>query len=191
MPPLGQILVQWHDFYSINGEASATLVALIFVAASIGAEVFKLKDQAGIRSFLSPTVVHFTAVLVICVLASIPTQTWVVLGALLGCVGVIGLMYTGWVWRRMMKHGIAASIDTVDRLWYALLPIPAYLLVIAAAAGLWRGSGVTLNVLASALILLRLIGIRNAWDMTVWIIDRRGRRSAFQSGRPCITRSSG
>jgi hypothetical protein len=58
--------MEWHDFYAVIGEASATLVALIFVAASIGAEVFTAKHQAGIRSFLSPTVVHFTAVLVIC-----------------------------------------------------------------------------------------------------------------------------
>jgi hypothetical protein len=176
MPPLDQILTQWHEFYSIIGEASATLVALIFVAASIGAEVFAARHQAGIRSFLSPTVVHFTAVLVICLLASIPTETGAVLGALLGGVGAIGLVYSGWVWRRMMKHGFVASIDTVDRLWYALLPIPAYLLVGAAGAGLWRGSGLSLNILASALILLLLIGIRNAWDMTVWIIDRRGRQ---------------
>jgi hypothetical protein len=173
MPPLSQILVQWHDFYSIIGEASATLVALIFVAASIGAEVFSSRHQAGIRSFLSPTVVHFTAVLVICLLASIPDQTWITLGALLGGVGAIGLVYTGWVWRRMLKHGIVASIDTVDRLWYALLPIPAYLLVMAAGLSLWRQSLVSLDMLASALVLLLLIGIRNAWDMTVWIIDRR------------------
>lgn len=173
MPPLSQILVQWHEFYSIIGEASATLVALIFVAASIGAEVFTSKHQAGTRSFLSPTVVHFTTVLVICLLASIPNETWDVLGALLGGVGAIGLVYTGWVWRRMLKHGFVASIDTVDRLWYALLPIPAHLLVIAAGAGLLRRSGRSLDILASALILLLLIGIRNAWDMTVWVMDRR------------------
>jgi hypothetical protein len=75
----------------------------------------------------------------------------------------------------MMKHGIVASIDTVDRLWYALLPVPAYLLVLAAGLSLWRQSAFGLNLLASALILLLLIGIRNAWDMTVWIMDRRGR----------------
>jgi hypothetical protein len=172
MPPLSQILVQWHEFYSIIGEASATLVALIFVAASIGAEVFTSK-QAGTRSFLSPTVVHFTTVLVICLLASIPNETWEVLGALLGGVGAIGLVYSGWVWRRMLKHGFVASIDTVDRLWYALLPIPAHLLVITAGLSLWRRSLVSLDLLASALILLLLIGIRNAWDMTVWVMDRR------------------
>jgi hypothetical protein len=176
MPPLSQILTQCHDFYAVIGGASATLVALIFVAASIGAGVFTREHQAGIRSFLSPTVVHFTAVLVICLLASIPTATWAMLGALLGCVGAIGLVYSGWVWRRMMKHGIVASIDNVDRLWYALLPLPAYLMVIAAGLSLWRQSAFGLGLLASALILLLLIGIRNAWDMTVWIIDQRGRR---------------
>lgn len=165
-------MAQWHDFYALIGGASATLVALIFVAASIGAEVFTLEHQAGIRSFLSPTVVHFSAVLVMCLLAMIPTQTWAVLGVLQACVGAIGLAYSGWVWRRMLKHGIVASIDTVDRLWYALLPIPAYLLVIAAGVALWKQSRIGLDILASALILLLLIGIRNAWDMTVWIIGR-------------------
>ena len=173
MLPLSEILMQWHNFYALIGGASATLVALIFVAASIGAEVFTRKAQVGIRSFLSPTVVHFTAILVICLLASMPTATWVLLGALLGCVGAVGLAYSGWVWRRMMKHGIVASIDTVDRLWYALLPIPAYLLVIGAGVGLWERCGQSLDILAAALIVLLLIGIRNAWDMTVWIIDRR------------------
>src|SRR5260370_12351924 len=110
MPPLNQILMQWHDFYAVIGEASATLVALIFVAASIGAEVFTTKHQAGIRSFLSPTVVHFTAVLVICLLASIPTETGPVLVAFLGCVGAIVLVFSGWVWPRRLKPRRLTSI---------------------------------------------------------------------------------
>src|SRR6267378_1300287 len=120
--PLLESLRQWRDFYALIGTASATLVALMFVAASIGAGVFTREHQAGIRSFLSPTVVHFSTVLIICLLATIPTETWSVLGVLLTCAGVIGLAYSGWIWRRMMKHGIIASIDVVDRLWYALLP---------------------------------------------------------------------
>jgi hypothetical protein len=86
---------------------------------------------------------------------------------------VIGLAYSGWIWRRMMKHGIIASIDVVDRLWYALLPIATYLLVIVAGVSLWRQSEVSLNILALALILLLLIGLRNSWDMTVWVMDHR------------------
>jgi len=173
MLSLSQALRQWHDFYALVGGAAATLVALMFVAASIGAGVFTMKHQAGVRSFLSPTVVHFTAILVICLFANIPTDNGTLLSVLFGCVGLVGLAYSGWVWQRMLKHGIAASIDNVDRLWYALLPVPAYLTVIAAGARLWRGHARSLDVLAAALILLLLIGIRNAWDMTVWIIGRR------------------
>ena len=46
----------------------------------------------------------------------------------------------------------------------------------AAGLSLWRQSLVSLDMLASALVLLLLIGIRNAWDMTVWIMDRRGQQ---------------
>ena len=171
--PLLEALRKWRDFYALIGTASATLVALMFVAASIGAGVFTREHQAGIRSFLSPTVVHFSTVLIICLLATIPTETWAVLGVLLMCAGVIGLAYSGWVWRRMMRHGIIATIDFVDRLWYALLPIATYLLVIVAGVSLWRQSEVGLNILALALIVLLLIGIRNSWDMTVWVMDHR------------------
>jgi hypothetical protein len=171
--PLLESLRQWRDFYALIGTASATLVALMFVAASIGAGVFTREHQAGIRSFLSPTVVHFSTVLIICLLATIPTETWSVLGVLLTCAGVIGLAYSGWIWRRMMKHGIIASIDVVDRLWYALLPTATHLLVIVAGVSLWRQSEVSLNILALALILLLLIGLRNSWDMTVWVMDHR------------------
>lgn len=175
MLPIIPGLIQWHDFYALIGTASVTLVGLMFVAASIGAGVFTREHQAGIRSFLSPRVVHFSEVLVICLLATIPTQTWLSLGVLQTGAGAIGLAYSGWTWRRMMKHGIIASIDVADRLWYALLPIVAYLLVTAAGVSLLRQSQRSFDILALALILLLLLGIRNAWDMTVWIIDRRQR----------------
>src|ERR1700730_18538805 len=140
--PLVESLRQWRDFYALIGTASATLVAQMFVAASIGAGGFTREHQAGIRSFLSPTVVHFSTVLIICLLATIPTETWAVLGDLLTCAGVIGLAYSGWIWRRMMKHGIIASIDVVDRLWYALLPLAIYIVVKSHDPSLWWQSEV-------------------------------------------------
>jgi hypothetical protein len=172
LPPTPD-LRDWNEFCSLIGSASATLVGLMFVAASIGAGVFTRDHQVGIRSFLSPTVVHFSAALIICLLATMPAQTWLGLGALQTGTGAIGLVYSAWIWRRMMTHGLIAEIDMVDRLWYALLPLGAYLLVIAAGVDfcLERPQGV--DILALALISLLLIGIRNAWDMTLWIIDRR------------------
>jgi hypothetical protein len=102
LPPTPD-LREWHDFYSLIGTASATLVGLMFVAASIGAGVFTRDHQIGIRSFLSPTVVHFSAALIICLLATMPTQTWPRLGLFQTGTGAIGLVYSAWIWRRMMK----------------------------------------------------------------------------------------
>jgi|SRR5215472_5531197 len=119
MASLTQVLLPSHDFYALIGEASATLVALIFVAGSIGAGVFTREHQAGIRSFLSPTVVHFATILLVCLIASLPGWNWGAMGMLLACVGAIGLGYSGWVWHTMRQHGIASEIDAVDRLFYA------------------------------------------------------------------------
>src|SRR5262249_4281872 len=62
---LAELVDDWHDFDVLVGTAAATLVGLMFVAASIGASVFTEKDRAALKAFISPTVVHFTTVLMI------------------------------------------------------------------------------------------------------------------------------
>ena len=41
-----------------------------------------------------------------------------------------------------------------------------------AAMMLLKGSGLALDVLALSLLMLLLIGIRSAWDMTLWVMLR-------------------
>ncbi len=68
-------LHDWHDFYLLIGTASATLIGLMFVAASVGASYFTTEREAPLRAFLTPTVLHFTAILVICLMSTAPSQT--------------------------------------------------------------------------------------------------------------------
>jgi hypothetical protein len=173
MPTALETLRLWHDFYALIGAAAATLVGLMFVTASIGAGVFTRAHQAGTRSFLSPTVVHFSCVLVLCLIAAAPAHTVTALSACIMSVGAFGLGYSSLTWRRMRKHGFTASIDMADRLLYAMLPITAYLLVFAAGLAIGYHIASALDLLAVACLSLLLVGIRNAWDMTVWIMDRR------------------
>ena len=171
--PLTEALRNWHNFYALIGTAAATLVGLMFVAASLRAGVVTLAQQAGTRSFLSPTVVHFSAVLIICLIASAPTETWLSLGILFTSTGLVGLVYSISIWRRMAKHGFWLTIDTADRLWYTILPIAVYLAITGSGLRMAARDGTSLNILAISVTLLMVIGIRNAWDMTLWIIDRR------------------
>ena len=92
---LTELLHEWHDFYLLLGTASATLVGLMFVAASIGTTVFNEKHRAALEAFISPTVVHFAAVLFACLVIMMPIHDWESLGALLGIGGLAGLIYTG------------------------------------------------------------------------------------------------
>jgi hypothetical protein len=61
-----------------------------------------------------------------------------------------------------------------DRCWYALLPIAAYLIMVAAAAMVVLGIDSPLYVLAGSLLLLLVIGMRNAWDMASFMVVSQG-----------------
>lgn len=171
---LHEILGLWRDFFTLLGAAAATLVGLMFVAVSIGAGSFKSeRGKVAMRSFLSPTVLHFSAVLVSSIVALVPNQSWFSLGLILLIIGGSGAAYASWNSRRMSRHGITESIDLIDRLWYARLPAVFYLLILAAGLGLILRLPAALDALAAGLVFLLLAGIRNAWDMSVWIIQRR------------------
>jgi hypothetical protein len=167
--PLGELLHSWHDFYILLGTASATLVGLMFVAASIGAQIFTESNRPGTGAFISPTVVHFTSTLFLCVVGTVPAHSWFTLAALVGLIGLIGAGYSANILVQLFVRR-RFTVDVVDRLFYALIPLAGYLGVIAAAGALLEQEDWALIVLAAALLTLLLAGIRNAWDMMMWIM---------------------
>ena len=171
MPPT--LFAPWHDFYTLVGTASATLVGLMFVAASVGTGVFTAERQVGLRTFLSPTVVAFSVVLGASLVGMLPASDWRVPGLLLVGTGLLGAAYSWRVWRRMVHGGIVQRIDLEDRVWYTMIPAIAYLVLAVAGAALGIEADAACAVLAIGVCLLLLAGIRNAWDMTTWIVLRR------------------
>jgi hypothetical protein len=168
---VAELFHTWHDFYLLVGTASATLVGLMFVAASIGSSVFSEKNRGALQAFFSPTVVNFATVLFVCIAVMIPSQTWLSLGLLLAGGGVAGLSYAGRVWVQMFVRR-RFHVDMVDRMFYATVPLVGYLLVLAAGILLLLRLRWSAEVTAAALAVLLLAGVRNAWDMTTWIMMR-------------------
>lgn len=168
---LATLMHDWHDFYGLVGTAAATLVGLMFVAASIAAGVLNEKHLEPAATFITPTVVHFSAALFICILATIPTQTWMMRGLLVGCGGLAGLIYSGQIWVRIFSR-FSSGLDLTDRVFYALIPILGYLLATVSAVALLVHKPWAPDLMAAALIALLAAGVRNAWDMTVWIVRR-------------------
>jgi len=167
------IFGSWHDFYTLVGTASATLVGLMFVAASVGTGVFTPEKQVGLRTFLSPTVVAFSVVLATSLIGVLPVSDWRVLSCLLIGIGVLGVFYSWQVWRRMVRGGIVESIDFEDRAWYTMVPAVAYLVLASAGVTFGIETKAACTLLAIGVCLLLLAGLRNAWDMTTWVVLRR------------------
>jgi len=166
---LDQTLRDWRDFYVMGGTAAATLVGLMFVFASIGASQLAARNLGAMRAFITPTVVHFASALFVCLVSIMPSHSERSLGGVLGVGALIGVAYCGQVLVLIFRR-FAAGLAWEDRLFYALIPFVGYFLLLASALiELDRRPG-DANILAGvAIIALIVAGLRNAWDMTVWM----------------------
>jgi hypothetical protein len=175
----------WHEFYTLLGTAAATLVALLFVAVSIGAG-FLSKDNAGpTRTFMSPVIFHYSSILIVSLIALIPTHTATSLAAAIAIVAVIGFGYSVVVLVRVIRDPIG---DLADSLAYGVGPLVAYAGTLFAARLIAHYSSIGATALAAALALLLLVNIRNAWDLALSLARRATEERAKEAAaRPPIT----
>jgi hypothetical protein len=118
----------WHEFYALLGTAATTLVALLFVAASIGVGYLS-GDRAGpTRTFTSPVLFHYTYVLFASLAALVPVNTETSLAAIIGITALAGLAYTIFILVRVMRSSAA---DIADRFGYGASPLAAYAAALA------------------------------------------------------------
>jgi hypothetical protein len=75
------------------------------------------------------------------------------------------------VWAQLIVHH-KFSVDAIDRLFYAVIPGIGQFMVFLSAVMLLTLPAAGLDCLAIALLVLLFAGIRNAWDMMMWIVIR-------------------
>lgn len=114
---------------------------------------------------------HFSSVLLICILVLMPTHTRFSLSTVLCCLGAAGLVYSIRQWIRVFWT-LRSKSDLADRIFYVFIPNVGYFLVICSRIMMVGQSWLGAEVMAVALVVLLLAGIRNAWDMAAWIITR-------------------
>jgi hypothetical protein len=173
MLQLTDALVPWHEFYTLLGTASATMVGLLFVAATVGSGVFTSGRRAPLRVFLSASVVNFSLVLATCLIVLAPVRGWVSLGIMIVSSGMFGLVHSCLALRDTLHDGLFASIDLEDRVWYIILPVVGYVFVAASGVTLALRLDQGCAALALSTVMLMAVGIHNAWDITVWSMTRR------------------
>ncbi len=167
-------LEQWHDFYVLVGTAGATLVALLFVALSLGTGFLNDKRAAATRAFYSPVVVHFSSVFFLAAIALVPSHRVIFFAAMIGACAAVGLGVSLFVTIQLLRHDWTNYKQ--DHLAYALLPTIAYVALLIAAAMVWSENDFALDVLAGSLLLLLIVNIRNAWDLTLSMVRHQTER---------------
>ena len=168
------LLSDWQNFYMIMGTAAATLTGLMFVVTTLiaGIDTHVSTLNAAVSAYNTPIVAHFGTVLLLAGILSAPWQTFSSLSLLLGLLGLGMVFYSIIVlWRMWRVPHYQSTLE--DWSWYMAFPLIANTLLIVAAFVLPKNPSSALYLVGSAMMLLLLVGIRNAWDMVTFLAVER------------------
>jgi hypothetical protein len=180
-------LTPWADFYLILGGGAAALTGLVFVVITLVADTrgrsTSQATEASIGAFTTPTIVHFSVVLLVSAILTAPWHTLSNPGLLLGLAGLGGIAYAIIALRRVRRQpGYQPVME--DWVWYGVVPIVAYIALVVAALTLPGSPAPALFGIGAVVLLLLFLGIHNAWDVVTYVaLLRLQPPDARQNGR--------
>ena len=131
--------------------------------------------EAG-AAFTTPTIVHFSTVLLVAAILRVPWQGLAAVSTLWGLVGLSGAAYTVVVARRVRRQ-TAYRADLEDWLSHFLLPFAAYAILALSALAVSAHPHEALLGVGAATLLLLFIAIHNAWDAVSYFVFVRMRKA--------------
>jgi hypothetical protein len=171
-------LAGWDNFYVIIGSAAGGLTGLTFVVIALVRDARRI-NPVGLRAFVSPTMVHFGGVLALAAYMSMPHQHVATLSAGFLVGGVAGVIY-GVRTAVLLRRAASGRYTPVreDWVWNVILPSLSYAALACLAVLIWHRPEQSLFGVAALALLLLFIGIRNAWDIAVWMTTQKGTEGA-------------
>jgi hypothetical protein len=172
-------LTPWGNFYAIVGSSAGALIGLQFVVITLVANMSSRVEKATINAFGTPTVVHFGSALLLSAIFCAPWSSSVAVSYLVTTGGVGGVVYSLVVFRRAAHQ---SGYKPVAEDWICYVIIPAALYVVLAVAGvmLHASEELGLFLIGGGALGLLLIGVRNAWDTVVHIVDNTDKPASKQ-----------
>ncbi len=162
-------LAAWSNFYVVTGSAAAGLTGLMFVVITLVRGTERGSDhQDGISTFSTPTVLHFCAALLVAAILCAPWRSLLYPGILIGLTGGYGVVYVVRVALRTRRLRVYVA-DVEDWIWYTVLPLVAYVGLIAGAIAFAAAPREVLFAFAAGDLMLIFIGIHNAWDVVTFL----------------------
>jgi hypothetical protein len=175
------ILAGWENFYVLVGTTAGGLTGITFVVIALVQETMHGARPAGLGAFVTPTIVHFGGVLALSAFLSMPHQHLIGLSAAFAVVGIAGVIYGGCIAANMRRASTTYIPVPEDWIWNVIVPTLVYGLLGAMAVLIWRWPGQSMYAVASLSLAMLFIGIRNSWDIAVWMTTAHGSRESGSS----------
>jgi hypothetical protein len=163
------LLTRWENFYVIVGSAAAALTGLQFVVIALVAQTRLRTANGGVDAFSTPTIVYFTTVMLLAAILCAPWGGLAIVAALIAVWGAAGVGYAGLVARRATRQ-TQYRLVLEDWIWHIVLPLAAHAMLLTAGLTLPRQPAGALFIVATAALLLLIIGIHNAWDTVTFVV---------------------
>jgi hypothetical protein len=174
----------WENFYVIAGSSTGALIGLQFVALTLIAQR-PARDpqplQIASSTFATPTVLHFSTVLLVSGMLSAPWPAVTNAAIGWGIVGACGVFYELIVLRRMtMQTSYQPQLE--DWIFHIVVPLAAYATLAVSAFFARTHAGGALFAVAGSVLGLLFTGIHNAWDAVTYHIFTIRPREHEKSG---------
>ena len=171
------LLAGWENFYVIVGSSAGGLTGITFVVVALIRDVAGGARPTGLGIFVTPTIVHFGGVLALAAYLSMPHHSVASLSVGFGVAGLAGVIYGGVIGTNMRRHDGDYIPVREDWIWNVVFPTLAYGCLFAMAVLVWHRPARALYGVAALSLILLFIGIRNAWDIAVWMSLYKPRQS--------------
>jgi hypothetical protein len=171
-------LSQWNNFYVILGSSAGALIGLQFVVVALIADLphARADAEAG-AAFSTPSVVHFGVVLLLSAMSAAPWQGLGSVSVFWGLIGVVGIIYSGIVARRLRRQDAYKPV-LEDWVFHLVLPMVGYTVLLASSFLVQSYTHMALFLPGCAALVLLFVGIHNAWDAATYhiFVTNRGKR---------------
>jgi hypothetical protein len=162
-------LAAWESFYVITATAAGTLIGLQFIVLTLIGSRRGQRVAETSAAFVTPTIAHFSAALLIAALMRAPWPKPAPVEALCSAVGLAGVAYV-FVVHRLMRQQAGYQPVLEDWLFHFILPFLAYAALVVSAMLMVTATQLALFGVGAGALMLVFIGIHNAWDDIAYLV---------------------
>jgi hypothetical protein len=162
----------WSNFFTLTGAAGATLVGLLFVVVTLGADLSTSRRLDVARALMTPALYSFADVLLQGMVVLVPWPSDWPSGIIFAVMGIGGFIYRVNAVRMRRQVRLKAINGPIDWIFHNAVPVVASVSLFA-GAGWIAGAAFAPFAIAASSALLLVSGLYRTWSETLVLVASR------------------